>query len=105
MDGVRALAVGVVSARDLHQARGRTASIGVAGGLLHGDEGQDCWVDAMTVSGFLKVRVILLAGASGIGVEFWAVDVVKACEVKEWRVPAIASEACVEPVFRPSKES
>lgn len=53
----------------------------------------------MTVSSRLEVGVVLLAGASSIGVESGTVDVVEGGEVKERRIPAVTCQARVEPVF------
>lgn len=47
LDRIRALPVRVVVAGDLHQARGGPAGVRVAGGLLHGDDGEDDRVDGV----------------------------------------------------------
>jgi hypothetical protein len=99
LDGVGADAVGVVLARDLHQAWGWPAGVGVAGGFLHGDEGEDGRVDAVGVAADLEVRVVLLAGGAGAGVEGGAVDVVDGGKVEEGRVPAVSGDASVESVL------
>ena len=50
----------------------------------------------MAVSGTLEVGVVLLARASSIRVEFWAVNVVQTREVEVRRVPSVACYASVE---------
>lgn len=100
LDGIRAHAVGVVLARNLHQAGRGPAGVGLAGGFLHGDEGEDHGVNAVAVAADLEVLVVLLAVLAGAGVEGWAVDVVQRGEVEERRVPAVAVEAGIEPILR-----
>jgi hypothetical protein len=99
LNRIRAHAVGVVLARYLHQARRRPAGVRLAGGFLHGDEGEDDGVDAVSVAAYLEVLVILLAVATGAGVEGWAVDMVHGGEVQERGVPAIAIKTGVKPIF------
>lgn len=50
----------------------------------------------MAVSGTLEVGVVLLAGASSIRIELWAVDVIQTRKVEVRRVPPIACDASVE---------
>ena len=100
LDGIGTVSVGVVGAVYLHEPGGWTTSVGIARGLLHSDEGENGGIDPMTVSCFLEIGVVLCAVNPGVGVEFWAVDVVETAEVKKWWVPAaVVSEARIEPVF------
>lgn len=99
LDRVGAHAIGVVVARHLHQARRGPAGVRLAGRLLHGDEGEDGWVDAVSVAAHLEILVVLLAAATGARIEGRSVDVVHGGEVQERRVPAIAIQAGVEPIF------
>lgn len=70
---------------------------------MHGDDGQDYGVDAMPVTGFLEVAVVLLASRADAGVEVGARDVDHVVEVEVGWFPAVASQAGVEPVFGAGK--
>lgn len=70
-DGALALlhAVLAITRVALEQARSRAGGVGVAGGFLEGDEGQDGRVDVVLHARDLEEAVVLLAGAPDALVE------------------------------------
>ena len=99
LDAIRALAIRVVVARDLHQARCGTSRVGIAGGLLHSDDGENDRVDTVLGCAALEVAVVLGAGGTNAVVEVLKAEGVDVVEGEEGRLPAGGGDAGVEPVF------
>lgn len=99
LNAVGTLAVGIVVAGHLHQARRGAACVSVAGRFLHGDDSQDHWVDIVLGASALEILVILLAGGADSVVVRVDVDEDNVVESHERRVPAITINASVQPVF------
>lgn len=96
----RLLAVLAVGGIALHKTRRRAALIGVAGGLLHSEEGQDSRINVVLFARGLKLCVVLLAALANALVVVLETDVGEFVDVEEGRLPAIAGEASVEPGLR-----
>lgn len=95
LDGIRALAVRIVIAGDLHQTRGGSAGVGVAAGFLHGDDGEDGRVDGVLGSGALEVLVVLGAGGADAAVELVEGEVDYVREGEVGRCLTVAGDAGV----------
>lgn len=93
------LAVDTVPRMALHQPRRRSARIGIARRLLHGDESKDSRVDIEPLARTLEELVVLGAVGSYAAVVIFEGDVREIVDVEIGRFPTVVAEARVEPLL------